>query len=875
MKHNALLILFILYATISTAQTKINGTVLSANNGKPVDVANVIVQDVKKTGIYLFTITNDNGNYAIQGNFNTDSLAITVTAMNIETTTKLIKNISGQVDFKVKCKVTEIKEVIVKSTIPAVKRFGDTLTYIAAKYIDANDLVAEDIIKKLPGVEVNEAGKISYQGKDISKFYIEGLDMLGPKYAVASKNIDVKDIHSINIYENHQPVRALKKLSTPDAAAMNITLKDGAKGTWTGSILAGGGFEPWMWKGEATAMYFGKNMQSLNTYKTNNTGDNVAIEFAPQYEGINSSKSIIGVQLPTIPPLDENLYLDNQIQALSSNILFKLSETTQVSFNSNFAHDLQKSEGISSTVHNIIGAAPIIIDEVTYAGLRSNTVNLDLGVENNKDKNYLNNTLSFNGNFNKDYGSVISNGEQVEQSFKLPSLTARNKLDMIIPAASKFSLRLISDMSYNNQPTSLKIKPMLFPEIFGLSNAEDAVQRLHSSKFFANNSVYTSYQHRNWGLSLNAGFNAHAEQMTSELYTVTQPIADSMRNDIDWQRYDFIVGSGISYRLNNDFFVRADISADFMALKSKDKIRGITDNISKVIAKPSLSLNGRITQDLKYSASAVYSEYYGGIYDLYGGFIMTDYRNIATKDGQLRHTKNQNYSASLNYSNALKLIFANIQAAYRITDNNLLYDYKYDNALTYIETVATPNRSQGYTLSGKFSKYFLGISTMISVGGDWNHSLGEIMRQGKLLNTTSDLYSTILGFNTRFTKWLTMDYEVTCRRSVNDVEALDKITPVDYIKQEGELLLSLGKKTTASVDCEHFYNSVLSEKSRNMVFLGAQLRYKTSKIVYSLEGKNLLGTRSYSSAFTSDITEYSYSYALRPRAIIITIRYNY
>lgn len=874
MKHTILIILFFWGGLTAFAQTKISG-VVTTTNGEAVDFANVIVQDVAKRGMYSFTITNEKGEYALEFNIKQDSLAIVVTSVNIEPTVKVIVNRSQRLDFRVNRKMLEIKEVVVKGSIPAMRRTGDTLTYIAAKYIDANDVVVEDIIKKLPGIDVEESGKIKYHGKEISRFYVEGLDMLGGRYSVASKNIDARDIHSINVYENHQHVKALQEISRPDAAAMNITLKEGAKGTWTGSILAGVGCEPVMWKGEASAMYFGKNMQSINTYKTNNTGDNVSNEFTSQFGGVAESNSNIGVQLPTMPPLDENLYLDNNVHTLSSNFLFKLSETLQLKLNANYTHDLRESEGVSSIVHNIVGAAPIVVEEATFASMQSDRVNLDLRIENNRKKSYLNNTLYLNGDFNKDFGSVISNGELVEQTFELPSLSARNNLNLIVLIADKFSFNIRSDISYNDQPTSLRVSPMLFPEIFELEQADNATQILNSRKFVARNSLFTSYRTRGWDFAVGIGLNAHVEDMNSEFFANSSSAADSMCNDINWQRYDFTVGPSISYKFANDFSISTYLYTDFMSLQAKDRIRGVNDNINKIILSPSLRLNGKITQDLKYSASASYNEFYGGLYDNYGGFIMTAYRNIATKDGVLSHTKSQNYSASLNYSNALDLVFANINGLYWVSDRNITYAYNYDGALTYIESVEVPNSSHGYRLEGKVSKQFLDISTLFFLGGSWSRSWSEIIRQGDMLDSRNNLYTATFGFNTRFAKWLVMDYEVEYKRSENRIKSLADIAPINYIKQNGELLFDFGKGFAASANCEHYYNGTLSPEYRNMVFLGAELRYKRKKLTYILEGRNLLGTDSYSSAYTADITDYRYSYTLRPLAVIATVRYSF
>lgn len=865
------ILLFVLLSNIAYSQSKISGRVTYVHTGEPVEFANVIVQNVDMDRVFAYAMTDTDGRYAFEGKFSADSLAIMVTAVNIAQTTKIIENKSRILDFQVRENVLEINEIVVKATIPAVKREGDTLTYRVNSCRDSNDLVAEDIIRKLPGVEVQESGKISYQGKEISKFYIEGLDMLGDSYTVASKNIRVDDIRSIDIYENHQHVKALKRISRPDAAAMNITLNDEAKGTWIGSAVAGVGYKPWMWRGEVSAMYFGKKMQSIDTYKTNNMGDDVSREFGLP----DRAASIIGVSLPAVPPLDENLYMDNDIHAISSNFLFKLTESALMKMKVSYAHDLRKSEGESTTVYNIIGEAPITVSEVTEASERSDIVNLSLNIEDNKEKSYLDNTLCFNGDFNKDYSRVLSDGIPVRQSFELPALSIRNNLRIIIPMTGKLSLNLRSNTMYLRQPTSLRVTPMLFPEIFGMKQVDHAVQTLHSSQFATRNSLFGAYNKGRWNISLGIGVNAHIENMTSELHTEALPAADSMRNDINWRRYDMTIGPSISYKINDVFFISAYVNADLMLLQTKDRICGKNNEITKFIVLPSLHLNGKISRDLNYSASAEYVDNYGGLYDSYGGFIMTDYRNIATKDGKLRNTKNQHYTASMGYSNALDLLFANVKTSYWRANSNLTYAYSYDGALTYIESVNIPNLSHGLTLEAKVSKQILSIGTIFNIGGGWNRTWSEIIRQDERLNALNDFYTASFGVNTKFSKWLNLAYRVTCNRSENVVEAIEEIAPINYIKQEGELLFSFDKNFILSVDAEHYYNGTLAPEYRNMVFLGAKLTYKAKRFSYTLDARNLLNIRSFGSVVASDITDYRYSFALRPMGIIVTIRYDF
>ena len=107
-----------------------------------------------------------------------------------------------------------------------ISSHGDTLLYNVAAFRSASDRNIEDVIRKLPGISVSENGTISYQGESINKFYIEGLDLLSGRYALATRNISPDDIASVSIYENHQPKKVLKDISFSEKAALNLKLKN-------------------------------------------------------------------------------------------------------------------------------------------------------------------------------------------------------------------------------------------------------------------------------------------------------------------------------------------------------------------------------------------------------------------------------------------------------------------------------------------------------------------------------------------------------------------------------------------------------------------------------------------------------------------------
>ena len=284
-----LLLLFVLSscASVASAQITVSGTVRSADSGRAVESVNVMLLDAGRRIMYGYAITSDKGGYSIPCSAKVDSLVVAVTGFNIAAQSRLIVARTQTVDFSVTFSELKIREVTVKAQ--SVERHSDTLSYNVASFANVTDRSIGDVLKKMPGIEVAKSGEIKYNGKSINKFYVENMDMLGGRYGIATNNIQAKDIARVEVFENHQPIRALKKLVSSDRAAINLRLKDSAKGTWNGTLQLGAGYKPWMWNAEATAMYFGRKFQTLDTYKTNNSGDDVGRELQSFFDGSDAA----------------------------------------------------------------------------------------------------------------------------------------------------------------------------------------------------------------------------------------------------------------------------------------------------------------------------------------------------------------------------------------------------------------------------------------------------------------------------------------------------------------------------------------------------------------------------------------------------------
>ncbi len=305
MKHTIAFILLLVVGFLSAySQTVITGTVRDKQK-ETVPFVTVTMQAKGESTIAGFAPTDEAGRYRLTFDGTADSLTITVRGMMIETTMRTIPNRSTTLDFTVDEKANQLREV--KVTATPVRRSNDTLTYVVGSFAGQSDRTIEDVLKKMPGIDVSSSGAITYNGKAINKFYIEDLDMLGGRYNLATRNIEAKDVASVQVYENHQPIKAESIFS--DQAAINLRLKDSAKGIWSVQALAGLGYKPVLYNVELTAMQFARNRQHISTYKGNNSGHTADEELLKHYDSgaaLPQTGSMLSVSHPAPPTWRRN-----------------------------------------------------------------------------------------------------------------------------------------------------------------------------------------------------------------------------------------------------------------------------------------------------------------------------------------------------------------------------------------------------------------------------------------------------------------------------------------------------------------------------------------------------------------------------------------
>lgn len=182
-KRYSFLISALLIALNVCAQITLTGSVTDRTDHEPLPGA--VVKVYANGKMKSFGSAKSDGTFRINvPKIATDSLTISVQCIGYTKQERVIPYNASSIDFMLKADNVALREVKVEA--PKIRVLGDTLTYNLASYLGKSDVTLEDGLKKLPGVDVDKSGKINYQGKGISNFYIEGMDMLGGKPQIRS-----------------------------------------------------------------------------------------------------------------------------------------------------------------------------------------------------------------------------------------------------------------------------------------------------------------------------------------------------------------------------------------------------------------------------------------------------------------------------------------------------------------------------------------------------------------------------------------------------------------------------------------------------------------------------------------------------------------
>ncbi len=228
---------------ISTAQIELKG-VVKDSIGNPLEMANVIAIDTIAKRIASYGFTDGKGNFKLDLKKNTN-YNIKISYVGFRDISEFLKTTETNTSKNYTMSEDNMLDGInIVSKMPVTIK-GDTIIYNADSFKNGSERKLEDVLKKLPGVEINDAGEIEVEGKVVEKIMVDGKEFFSGDTKLASKNIPSNAVDKIQVLRNYSNVNQLSGVqNNQDRVAINIQLKDGKTNFWFGDVTAGGGDSP-------------------------------------------------------------------------------------------------------------------------------------------------------------------------------------------------------------------------------------------------------------------------------------------------------------------------------------------------------------------------------------------------------------------------------------------------------------------------------------------------------------------------------------------------------------------------------------------------------------------------------------------------------
>ena len=891
------------------AQTKLSGTVMTAKGEALADVS-VVLMPKGSENVIGFTFTDDNGNFILETAAGTDSLTLKVFGLNVEQVSRDIANRSQTVDFTVGEKVTELREVVVNEQ----KMWGgkDTINYAVSAFASEKDQVIGDVLKKMPGIDVKESGEITYQGKGINKFYIENLDLLQGRYGIATNNIAARDVATVQVLENHQPVRALEDVQFSDRAAINLKLKPEAKGTFSMNARVAGGLQRdsaflFLRDVELAGMFFGRNYQNITTLKSNNAGHDLTRELTQfNASSIPSAESYLSLRMPTPPGIGKERWLRNDSHAATANNLFKLGPSAQLNVNVIGYTDKEDRESMAETSYLLPGAGTRVITEQMASVQRTDLVEGEVRYNLNEKMRYVNNYLRVAGQRGRSEGFILT-PDRVEQALSQPSVSVGDVFHYIHRTESGKGFETRTNIGYASSPSRLTVERSTSQQVnestdvaasgewslLQLSRVATEVERSSTSgqvneRGSQRQEMRASTLTVNSTFALLSAFTLGRLRLTPRLTAYYQ--RQGMTSELDWKASDHQTDK--SLYVNNSVFqhfrgmVSTDLSYQVRRVKASlalplsynwlnyhDRLReGADKGLVRVWLQPTASVQYEPATGWTLNANVGQAYQTGSPSMLYGGYILRNYRTLARYDSRIACSATQTASLNASYKDIFSMFFAGAGVRYSRSQSEVLYGQNFadENSLMATTTVIEmPTTSQRVSMTGDISKGFDWKKLLLKAGVEYGVGTSQYLQQNMVVDAVSNGLNVTGALSIQLLPRLLLDWKGSYGTNQSHTRDGETLTPIRASTNRFALNLPLFAGFDMTLTHELYFNSATVGDDKTFSLTDAALSYKWKRTTWTLTCGNIFNTRSYITAYHNAINTYYSAYTIRPANLLL------
>lgn len=837
MKRLLFFYLIILYTSSAAAQVVARGLVLDSVTNAPLEMATVtLLRDGKSVS---FTKTNSQGKFAlsIKEYQEADRLAVSFLGYGRQIV-PLLKN--QMVTIHLHPESFILREV----TIKAGRIYGrlDTISYDISRFADSRDNSLKDVLRKLPGIDVGKDGTISYNGKAISRFTVEGLDLTGGRYNLINDNLKAKDVAKAEIIEHDQPIKILQKKITTDNVAMNVKLKPGARDKWiltlSPVLKMGDTSDEANIGGQLAALRIGKLQQSLYSAELDRTGRDLSLsakQLAPDDDFSSSADE--GIPLwygkpQLVAPIDADRLRFNTSGTVDINRTSKTKRGNEIRLSAGYLHHTIRQSTENHSLYYLNGSKPVQTDEYKQFLMREDKMRIALNSEINADNSYSMESLKVEATRMDGSSRFLLPADSVlNQQIRLPMLSLVNRFYRFCNfGKSVFSFRSLLRLEHSSSSLQVDADKETMP----------------TTDWYTDNSLTWLRKIGLFSLSCTSGFTAEYLRMKGNNGCLSL-YADPR---LEYKR------SSLTMILNNR-----------MEWK-----RFPAYNVAYLNMNPQLSLFLKSGFHHEWYAGIFYNQHVGGWTSFLLPSYRQDYRTMIVTDGTMPLQKFYGGSLDYTYKRPVNEFFWNASANYQVVENNLIADLQIiDNKYQY-HWAKHNHTSVIKELKSIISKGLYDCHLKLKLKADYTWSNGKQSSGGFLSDYSNRSFR--LEPQLIFSPvWGEINYSGEFAWNKMSVSGISPLKTMMDWKQSLTLTKTIGK-VDISATAAHYRNELQSSSAAKTLFVDASVVWRTKKVRFELRAKNLFDKQNYRQTVYSGISSMSDNYILRPREFLLALQWS-
>ncbi len=888
MPKNYLIVLAFLVTPIFNYGQKITGQIKN-QYGEKITSASVKIKDSAAAfNVNQFVIAR-NGVFEIELKKLYKRLVVEVSANQYYSSFFSIDNVQNEKlyvhDFTLtRDSVVKLQDIVIRSKKLPVQVKGDTVKYNVSSYRDGTERKIQDVIKKLPGIEVNEkTGEIKFKGKSVETVKLDGDDLFASNYMIGTKNINVDVVEQVQAIEHYNENPLLKGLDNGDKVALNLTLKK-MKTDYSGSGEVGFGLKD---KSGLSAdvstdlLGIAKKIKSYSTLSYNNVGVNNSpfdyFSYNPNIDQLRETmyfaKKLIGEYYVDFD-LEEDRTNNNNSIFGSYNAVFKLHPKLTSKINLYYLKDRLLSQQSEFTRIKINGEE-ILTSDISRIKKFPEQYRSDIELKWSTSTTSL---LEYKFRIRDESISTMSNVLQNDSksfSTRLHSKDNLLKQSLLFTKrlTDKKALQITLNQSFNNVPQTYSLDPAVYdPDIY-LENS----QYSHFRKSVADVQAAVLGNTKTAKYSYSIGANTEKIRFASDLLGVTargNNFIDSFRNSTIYRKYNFYQAANISLKYRSWRFTPSFV-ATYILQNLQNNLNTSQQEVKRFTIEPGFSAGIRLNRfsgilgGVKYSSKPFGEEY------LYDAPIFTSSRFSIKNVVDLKLQRAVFYSINYFHNDFSRMLQVDLGSNYRQNKGNYFSELHINRYTTTTSFLYLPDANSGFggnMLIEKYSSLLQGTIRLKS-----NYSLSRyknIVNNSGLRENSVQILSSEFFFKTAYDSQINFENIITLKtlKAHNDItEYLNT-----GIKDMFKIIYKPAKDLLGWVATDFFIPNMKSKK-RNYVFLDALIKFSPNnkKTSFLLRAKNILNTKTFQLYDINDYSTATLSTTILPRYFMISISRNF